>query len=59
MNSAQSTNTHLIGVVHAHTTAASREVVDLPLLASAAISRREDDLEFAGLVNDKVCRSVL
>lgn len=50
---------HLICVVHAHSTATSRKVIDLPFLASASISRGEDDLELSRLIHNEVCCSVL
>lgn len=51
--------TDLICVVHAHPTATSGEVVHLPLLGATPIRRRENNLEFSRLVDDKVGCSVL
>jgi len=49
----------LVGVVHSHSTASGWEVIHLPLLVLPAVRRAEHDLEFAGLVDDKVCGLVL
>lgn len=53
------TCTHLICVVHAHSTAAGWEIVHFPFLAFATIRGSENDLEFSRLVHHKVCGSVL
>jgi len=50
---------HLVRVVHAHSTATAGEVVHLPLFALAAVGGGEGHLEFARLVDDKVCCLVL